>query len=193
MKFSHPLLISAAAALVAITAISAPAFASPGHGDRAMPHDMITAQDSDNDGSLSLAEFLAPKESRFAQLDANKDGTISAQEYAAAPPANDAMAKRVTEWQAKANEAEKALMVARKSQHFRALDADGNGSISQDEYLATSKLKFAALDENGDGKVDAPRPRFGHDMDRTCEKSDHYRGGPDGQPSPRNGDRPNAD
>jgi Ca2+-binding EF-hand superfamily protein len=185
MKFSHPLVLSAAAALVAITAVSAPAFASFGHGDRMGPHGMMAAQDSDKDGFLSLDEFLAPKETRFAQLDANKDGAVSAEEYAAAPAANDAMAKRMGEWEAKASEAQKALMSARKTQHFRALDADGNGAISKDEYLATAKLKFAALDENNDGKVDARGPGKGKGMG--CEKGEHHRGGsddrPDGAPS----------
>jgi Ca2+-binding EF-hand superfamily protein len=184
MKFSHPFIISAACALIAITAISAPAKASEHHGRKMMQAAMV-AQDQDKDGSLSLVEFLAAKEGRFTLIDTNKDGFITAQEMAAAPPATDAMAKRMKEWQTKATAADKALMEAHQASRFRGLDANSDGKISHEEYLALDTLKFAAMDENGDGKVDVRNPRAVGNMDDDQPRHDRDTGRDDDK-GPRN-------
>lgn len=37
--------------------------------------------------------------------------------------------------------------------HFKAMDTNGDGAISRDEYLAQAERQFQHLDSNGDGKV----------------------------------------
>jgi Ca2+-binding EF-hand superfamily protein len=162
MKFSHPLILSAACAIIAITAISAPAKASSHHA-RMMVHGAMMPQDLDKNGTLSLEEFLAPKENRFTLIDSNKDGSLSAKELAAAPAATDARARRMKDWLAKADDADKAMLDARQARTFRGLDANSDGAISREEYLAMDVLKFAALDKNNDGEVDLPSPHMDGD------------------------------
>jgi Ca2+-binding EF-hand superfamily protein len=35
------------------------------------------------------------------------------------------------------------------------MDANGDGVVSQDEFLAAAKARFAKIDKNGDGFIDA--------------------------------------
>lgn len=209
MKLTHPYIISAAVAVVAISAVATHASAAPGdQGDRpammaAMPpmdgpmkdgmgpmNGMggpmpmggpmaLLRMDSNKDGLISLDEFLAPRKARFAIEDTNKDGAISKAEFLAAKPADDMMAKRMERWEARATDAEKAVRQARKEAAFRALDGNGDGKISEAEFLSMAQLKFAALDANGDGSINVPpmKPRgMGPDRDKM--------GGPDhGRPN----------
>jgi hypothetical protein len=84
------LMMLTAAALV----ISAPAaFAEPD----GKPHhkgDMLEKIDTDKDGAVSKAEFLAFHEERFKEIDANGDGKISKEEGEA----------KKAEWKAKRKE-----------------------------------------------------------------------------------------
>jgi len=43
--------------------------------------------------------------------------------------------------------------VVEKEDHFAAIDANGDGEISKDEFTAHVKKEFAKKDTNGDGKV----------------------------------------
>jgi hypothetical protein len=43
--------------------------------------DRFAAMDTDGDGAVSAAEFLADGEARFKEADANGDGTVTVWEY----------------------------------------------------------------------------------------------------------------
>lgn len=179
MKFSHPFLLSAAVAVLAITAVGA-AHAMPGNdgggnGSMMMGHHggpSLAMLDSNKDGQVSKDEFLAPQIKRFTDVDSNKDGKISQEEWLAAKPASDRMAKMMADHQTNATEAEKALMAAYKAGEFRSLDANKDGSISKEEFLALSQLRFAALDSNQDGLLDVQAQDCGPN-DRSDDHKDH--------------------
>ena len=71
--------------------------------------------DADGDGRVSRAEFVEARIARLTAADANRDGTVTAEER-------------------------RAAMQARRAEHvaarFDRLDADKNGQISRDEFSA---------------------------------------------------------
>jgi len=79
--------------------------------------------DTDNDGAISRAEFMAQSEQRFARLDANADGEISGDELPG------------------------------RSRLVASADTNKDGKISKAEYMAQAAARFAKLDANGDGKI----------------------------------------
>lgn len=85
-------------------------------------------------GDARRAAFVTGIEQRFKALDRNGDGYIDKPELEAAQA--DEIAYRV-----------KRMM--------HDLDRDKDGKISREEFLARSKERFARLDLNDDGKIDA--------------------------------------
>jgi hypothetical protein len=100
------ILTAAAIALAATLSVSALAQepgAQPGpRGDG--PRGMMQRIDADGDGKITLEEFKAPQQGRFAMLDANGDGVIDKEEFG-----------------------------ARRMARFAERDADGNGVLEGDE------------------------------------------------------------
>lgn len=125
--------------------------------------------DSDGDGRISQAEFVAARAAAFARMDADGDGRVTAEE------AQAARAAARTEFMAR---------------RFAALDSDGDGMISRAEFEAGhtgrggfgrdghgrgemagegftreqaeshAAAMFARMDANGDGYV-TPEDRRG--------------------------------
>ena len=46
--------------------------------------------------------------------------------------------------------------------YFKMRDANGDGSISKDEWMAASEARFGKVDENGDGAVSPEEMRAAH-------------------------------
>ncbi|WP_197489889.1 EF-hand domain-containing protein [Erythrobacter neustonensis] len=146
-----------ALALVA-PAIAAPGGAHAGH-DRAQP--------------LARAEMLAKVEQRFARLDTDRDGTISAAEMAAHREARKAArAERLAAMSAEdkarfeaRKEARRAAMQERKAARLAAgeprkkggwlarVDANGDGAVTRDEFAARALLRFDRMDADKNGTV----------------------------------------
>jgi Ca2+-binding EF-hand superfamily protein len=111
----------------------------------------IQTMDADGDGALSAQEYAAGAESSFRQLDADHDGAVTAAELDTATDEATGMAAR--------------SKVSTSADHIAALDNDGNGVLSVEENEAGARDAFAAMDANGDGLLDStelavarPRP-----------------------------------
>jgi Ca2+-binding EF-hand superfamily protein len=122
----------------------------------------VARGDTDNDGFISRAEFNARAEERFARMDTNKDGKISADEMQG--PGSRMLAGAV----------------------------GPDGTVSKAAFLRLSNDRFDKLDTNHDGKLSdtemqAMRGRFGG----RGHGGPGGRGGPDGDgsgPPPPPGD-----
>ena len=130
--------VAAVAALLVAGSASAQGWGG-GHGGG-----MMSRYDTDGDGKISLAEYEAAREKMFSRMDADNDGAISFAEI-------DAMEQRM---ESMGNGRGGDRMKARMDQ-LKAADANGDQSISSDEFKAAADAEFKALDTNGDGFIDA--------------------------------------
>src|SRR5258707_9317859 len=83
--------------------------------------------DTDNDGTLDLAEVKKAASALFAKLDRDHDGTIDKRELAGRLSAKE----------------------------FAAADPDHDGTLTEDEYLAVVEQRFNAANTDQDGTLDA--------------------------------------
>lgn len=100
----------------------------------------FAAADANKDGKVSAEEFAAYRAAQVGGIDTDKDGKISADELAVMNlKAMEAMAK------------------ARADRMVKALDVDGDGKLSAAELLAAPMPPdvFAMADANKDGVLDA--------------------------------------
>lgn len=107
--------LALAAALVGGCALAAGAFAGHGHGGKGGRHGgfMFEKMDANKDGAVTKTELTAHVESKMKESDANGDGRITRAEHDAAMQARRA-----------------AFQKAR----FKAMDSDGDGLISEQEF-----------------------------------------------------------
>jgi Ca2+-binding EF-hand superfamily protein len=96
----------------------------------------LTALDTNHDGNISRVEFEAGAQARFAAADANHDGVLSTAEMADSPRVLENN-QQFAEWK------------------LKAMDANGDGQVSRDEYLASARQRFTQMDRNGDGVLTA--------------------------------------
>src|SRR3954471_16170723 len=83
--------------------------------------------DSDNDGTLDLAEVKKAASALFEKLDREHDGTLDQRELAGRLSAKE----------------------------IGAADPDHDGTLTKDEYLAVVQQRFKAADPDKDGTLDA--------------------------------------
>jgi len=133
------------AALLIIALGTAPAMAGGGKG-RFMKH-----FDTNNDGSVNMAEFNAAATERFKRMDGDADGILSKDEF------RSYMRARKDE---------------RKKKKFARMDTNNNGSVERDEYLAhkqaKAERKYARMDKDGNGSVS--KEEFA-----SCKKRKHHK------------------
>jgi hypothetical protein len=139
------LLITAGAAL------SFPAMAQMG------PMGGAPMADPYGDGTVTKAEADAQAGTRFDQLDTNHDGVLSTEEMAAGRPARPAGAAPAGGPQgappAGAAAGAPAGPAGQGGGMMRQMDANNDGKITKDEYVAAQGRRFAQMDENKDGKL----------------------------------------
>lgn len=103
-----------------------------GHGPGMMGRQMMERYDADQDGKLTQAEIDQNRQQWLAEFDANKDGTLSLDEFKAL-------------WLKSRNE-----MMVREFQFF---DRDGNGQVTIAEYKGPMADLVASRDQNADGSL----------------------------------------
>lgn len=111
---------------------------------------------------VSKAEMLARADARFDRLDTNKDGQLSAEERkAGAEAARAAMAEK------KGGELQDFMPGARRGgggmgeRMLARVDTNGDGMISKAENRAMVEARFARMDADKDGTVEAGEGRKG--------------------------------
>ncbi|WP_454631376.1 EF-hand domain-containing protein [Bradyrhizobium cenepequi] len=111
--------------ILAAAAFSGPALAA---SNRADPIKMF---DTDNDGTLDLAEVKKAASAMFAKLNPDKDDTLDARE----------------------------LRGRLSAKELAAADPDHDGTLTLDEYLAVVEQRFNAANPDKDGTLDAKELR----------------------------------
>lgn len=113
--------------------------------------DRLKAMDGDQDGAITLAEFLGRRDPAFARFDKNGDGAVDVAEFAAA-------AKESTDYWTR--------------RFLKRFDADKDGKVSKEEFTRLARERFAMRDLDDDGRIGAEdlppgmRERFGRWMGR---------------------------
>jgi len=128
--------------------------------------------DRNGDGKLTPDELstrqdkpAAPKhaqlaERRFDELDGNHDGIITLNEYVAAAVAKFKKMDVAGTGRVTADAIANSPQAHERAEHVAArvakrLDANGDGVVSRDEFLAAARQRFAKMDANGDGFISA--------------------------------------
>lgn len=178
------------AALLAATVIAVPALAltqdgHPHHPRMGMgPGAMV---DADKDGVVTREEVLANVADRFAKMDRDKDGKLSAEERVP-EGRHGRMAGRM------ADRAEKRGIdpaQLRERAHDR-LDTDNDGAISLEEQRVAALRRFDMADGNKDGKIDQAERIALRDRMMAMGPMGHRRGPPPPPPPPPPAPAPNA-
>jgi Ca2+-binding EF-hand superfamily protein len=162
----------------AVGSLSARGWQETGHGEHGFGHRgghgtkstyRLKQLDSDNDGEVTLMEFIGPKEVRFAELDTDGNGILSPEELF------------------KDLDAEVDYRVLRTLKRF---DTDGDGKITKEEYNEHTRKRFAQKDFDGDGRIgdDEMSPRWKH---RGGDKAESEKA-PSGDDSAQAGEKPKA-
>jgi len=144
-------LTAAALASAAIIAVAAPEGAG-GHRHGAMM-ERLKAADTNGDGLIGKdeAQALPMLAKHFNEIDTDQNGQLSPDELRA--------------FHEKMRGQHEQMREQRFEEHFRKIDADGDGRISLAEAQASSPRlaqHFAQIDANGDGFITAEEMKAAH-------------------------------
>lgn len=99
--------------------------------------------DGNQDGTISADEAAAQSESVFEQIDADGDDSITEEEFMTLQ-----MGPGAGRFQAHVNR-----RMERKQARFQDMDQDDDGTVTKEEFFAAAESRFQASDGNQDGQV----------------------------------------
>jgi hypothetical protein len=103
--------------------------------------------DANKDGLVDRPEWAAGQETRFKQLDTDKDGKLSKDElFARARQASGTVLPN-------------DRTVARQDSFFGRMDADRDGAVSKAEFMSQGDRNFARCDADKDGRTNTAECR----------------------------------
>lgn len=109
----------------------------------------IETWDLDGDGRVTLAEAEERRGDVFYTFDADENGTLDAEEYAVFDEA------RANDMASQPGHGQGAMSVVAEGMTMAANDADGDGAVTEAEFLGATQGWIAAIDQTGDGAVTA--------------------------------------
>lgn len=120
----------------------------------------FAALDTNRDGQLSADELKGPRAARMiGRVDTDKNGKISQAEFRAAAASRFARADTDRDGTIEAGERQgkwgKRGGRGGGARMLARLDTDRDGAISLAEFVAGAQQRFQKMDSNGDGRIDA--------------------------------------
>ncbi|PWS37260.1 hypothetical protein DFH01_10415 [Falsiroseomonas bella] len=157
MKTSRIALLAGAAVIAG--ALALPAIAQPGPGQGPGPGaggpgrgapgfamgEAFGRADTNGDRQVSRDEGWTWLSARFAEIDTNRDGGVTVEEFRAY--AQQRMGGRTPPAEMRERAEQRGMGM------FRALDVNGNGSITLEEIRPFAEAMFRARDTNADGQL----------------------------------------
>ncbi len=110
-------------------------FATGGYASGLRSEELMHKMDANGDGMVSKSEWLAFQEKAFSMLDKGKTGKVNAKQFISADGGD--MVSLATGGYARGLRTE-AMM--------HKIDADGDGTVSHDEYIAYQTKVFDMMD-----------------------------------------------
>ena len=142
IRRSLPLAVVAALACAPLAfADDMASFATGGYARGLRTMDEMHKIDTDSDGTVSKAEWLAYQEKVWAAFPKNKDGNVDEKSFTAR---SGAMASFATGGYARG---------LQTPQMMHKIDADGDGTVSHDEFIAYQTKLFDMMDKNHAGSL----------------------------------------
>jgi hypothetical protein len=119
---------------------------------------MFARVDGNKDGSIDEAEFQTLQKMRFRRLDADGNGTLSGSEMPQRGRRGGGDAAAGIDAEAEADGAVAAAETPRRGRRggggaAARLDANGDGAVSEAEFIAARMAMLTRLDADGDGAV----------------------------------------
>jgi len=142
------LFVTLASSWLTLAAFNAPAiaddavsFGTGGYASGLRTKEMMHKMDTNADGMVSKDEWTVFEEKMFDALDQDKSGSIDEKEFTATEHENFAFATAAYA---------RGLMT---KEMFMKIDANGDGKISREEFLAYHRKIFDMLDKQKKGRI----------------------------------------